>query len=54
MRLYLKTSPNLNSIPFNYQQKLVGTVHKWIGCYLSLFFFLVAWRYGEQWETGVP
>ena len=31
MRIHLKTSPNTISIPFEYQQKLVGTIHKWIG-----------------------
>lgn len=31
MRLYLKTSPNSCLIPFNYQQKLTGVLHKWIG-----------------------
>lgn len=31
MRLYLKLSKNTNTIPFNYQELLTGTIHKWIG-----------------------
>ena len=31
MRLHLKTTPNKSPVPFNYQQKLVGTIHKWLG-----------------------
>ena len=31
MRIHLKTTPNTSPVPFNYQQKLVGTIHKWIG-----------------------
>ena len=31
MRIHLKTSANTTPVPFDYQQKLVGTIHKWIG-----------------------
>lgn len=31
MRVYLRLSPNKTSVDFNYQSKLVGTLHKWIG-----------------------
>lgn len=31
MRIYLKLSRNKTVIPFNYQELLVGTIHKWIG-----------------------
>ena len=31
MRIHLKTTANTNPVPFDYQQKLVGTIHKWIG-----------------------
>lgn len=31
MRIHLKTSPNTTPVPFDYQQKLAGTIHKWIG-----------------------
>lgn len=31
MRLHLKTSPNREQVPFDYQAKLVGTLHKWLG-----------------------
>lgn len=31
MRIQLKISSNTQPVPFDYQQKLVGTIHKWIG-----------------------
>jgi len=31
MRLYLILTPNKELVPFNYQEKLVGAFHKWIG-----------------------
>lgn len=31
MRLNIKTSPNNRIVPFDYQNKLVGVLHKWIG-----------------------
>lgn len=31
MRLYLKISPANQLLPWNYQQKLVGAFHKWLG-----------------------
>lgn len=31
MRLQLSTSSNTSPIPFNYQQKLTGVLHKWLG-----------------------
>lgn len=31
MRLHIHTTPNTSLIPFNYQQKLTGTLHKWLG-----------------------
>ena len=31
MRIHLKTTPNTENVPFNYQTKLIGTIHKWLG-----------------------
>lgn len=31
MRIYLRTTSNSSVIPFDYQQKMVGTIHKWLG-----------------------
>ena len=31
MRLQISTSPSTAPIPFNYQQKLTGVLHKWLG-----------------------
>ncbi|MEG1567511.1 MAG: CRISPR-associated endoribonuclease Cas6 [Anaerovoracaceae bacterium] len=31
MRLHIKTTPNTVEVPFEYQQKLVGVLHKWLG-----------------------
>lgn len=31
MRILLKTTPNTEIVPFNYQQNLTGAFHKWLG-----------------------
>ena len=31
MRLNIKTTPNSSIIPYNYQQKMTGVLHKWLG-----------------------
>lgn len=31
MRLHISTTPNTNDVPFNYQRRLTGVVHKWFG-----------------------
>lgn len=31
MRIYLKTTKNTVIVPFNYQQKIIGVIHKWLG-----------------------
>lgn len=31
MRIYLKLTPNDSTVPFDYQYKMVGTFHKWLG-----------------------
>ncbi len=31
MRIHISTTKNTRLVPFDYQQKLVGTIHKWIG-----------------------
>ena len=31
MRIYVKTTPNKELVSFNYQSKLTGALHKWIG-----------------------
>lgn len=31
MRIYLKLTPNTQTVPFNYQRSLVGAFHKWLG-----------------------
>jgi CRISPR-associated endoribonuclease Cas6 len=30
MRIYIQTAPNTITVPFNYQHKLVGVLHKWL------------------------
>jgi len=45
MRIHLKTTPNNTTVPFNYQQNMVGAIYKWLGSdhelhdSLSLFSF---------------
>lgn len=54
MRIYLKTTPNTQPIPIDYQQKLVGTIHKWIGSNnilhgdISLYSF--SWLQGSKFD----
>lgn len=31
MRVHIKTSPNTQTVPYNYQVNLVGALHKWLG-----------------------
>ena len=31
MRIHLSTSANNELVPFNYQQKLIGVLHRWLG-----------------------
>lgn len=31
MRIYLQTTPNDSLVPFDNQQRLLGTIHKWLG-----------------------
>jgi CRISPR-associated endoribonuclease Cas6 len=31
MRIHLRTTPNVEIVPFDYQQKLTGILHKWLG-----------------------
>ena len=31
MRILIKTTANLFLVPFDYQQKLIGVIHKWLG-----------------------
>lgn len=44
MRIYLSTTPNNVIVPFDYQQKLIGVLHKWLGAnelhdFISLYSF---------------
>ena len=31
MRIHIRTTPNVKTVPFEYQKNLVGTLNKWIG-----------------------
>jgi CRISPR-associated endoribonuclease Cas6 len=51
MRIYLRTSPIAQTLPFNYQPILTGVLHKWLGANelhdgLSLYSF--SWLEGGQ------
>lgn len=54
MRIYLRTTPNTQPVPIDYQQKLVGTIHKWIGSAnnihgeISLYSF--SWLQGSKFD----
>lgn len=31
MRIHIKTTPNTQIVPYDYQQRLIGVLHKWLG-----------------------
>lgn len=55
MRIQIKTTSNIEPVPFDYQQKMVGAIHKWIGKNsihdkISLYSF--SWLNGAKVENG--
>lgn len=51
MRIRLKTTPNTELVSFEYQQKLVGTIHKWIGnneFHDSISLYSFSWLQGAK------
>ncbi|QOJ27506.1 MAG: CRISPR-associated endoribonuclease Cas6 [Ignavibacteriales bacterium] len=52
MRFLIKTTPNLEIVPFNYQQKLLGVFHKWLGeenpHHDQLSLYSVGWLWGSK------
>lgn len=51
MRIQILTTPNSETLPFSHQQKLVGTIHKWLGHNeihdkISLYSF--SWLHGAR------
>ena len=55
MRIQIKTTSNIEPVPFDYQQKMVGAIHKWIGKNsihdkISLYSF--SWLNGAKVKDG--
>lgn len=51
MRIHIYTTKNTCLVPFDYQQKLVGTIHKWIGnnsIHDSISLYSFSWLNGGQ------
>ncbi|MBK8877458.1 MAG: hypothetical protein IPN74_02565 [Haliscomenobacter sp.] len=51
MRIYLKTSPSSETVPFNYQRALVGAMHKWLGgndLHDDASLYWLSWLYGGK------
>lgn len=51
MRIYLRTTPNTELVPFNYQSSLVGAMHKWIGkntIHDQLSLYSLSWLFGGE------
>lgn len=49
MRIHFKTTPNTEKVGFNYQQKMVGRLHKWLGLndlHDSLSLYSISWLNG--------
>ncbi len=56
MRIHVKTSANTKPIKFDYLQKLVGTIHKWIGpngIHDSMSLYSFSWLMGAELINGV-
>lgn len=55
MRIHIKTSANTQPIKFDYLQKLVGTIHKWIGpndIHDSMSLYSFSWLMGAELTNG--
>lgn len=56
MRIYLKTSANTYVVPFEYQQKQVGVIHRWLGqneIHNAISLYSFSWLHnGKQVENG--
>lgn len=55
MRIHLKTTPNTELVPFEYQQKMVGTIHKWIGqnsIHNKISLYSFSWLNGAKVKDG--
>lgn len=56
MRVYLRTTPNDLPVPVDYQQKLVGTIHKWIGnnniLHGNMSLYSFSWLQGSKLENS--
>lgn len=56
MRIYLKLTPNTKTVPFNYQQMLVGAFHKWLGqneLHDDISLYSLSWlTHGERTKNG--
>ena len=54
MRIHLKTTANTSVVPFNYQQKLVGVLHRWLGAYNkehgAISFYSFSWLLHGKWQ----
>ena len=51
MRIHISTTKNSSLVPFGYQQKLVGTIHKWIGnnsIHDSISLYSFSWLKGGE------
>ena len=51
MRIHISTTKNTCLVPFDYQQKLVGTIHKWIGnnsIHDSISLYSFSWLKGGE------
>ena len=57
MRIYLKTTPNTEPVPFTYQTALVGALHKWLGenaLHDSISLYSLSWLYhGKSGKNGL-
>ncbi|MBZ0181357.1 MAG: CRISPR-associated endoribonuclease Cas6 [Melioribacteraceae bacterium] len=51
MRLHFKLTPNIETVPFDYQHYLIGTFHKWMGwneIHDSISLYSLSWLQGGK------
>lgn len=55
MRIHIRTTPNTEPVPFEYQKSLVGAFHKWLGkneVHDGLSLYSLSWLRGGKMRNG--
>lgn len=55
MRIHIRTTPNTEPVPFDYQKSLVGAFHKWVGMnklHDEMSLYSLSWLSGGKMRNG--